>query len=400
MEILFITGNKEKVAIAKTILNKENIKVLAKKIDCPEIQSDDNEIIASSSARYASNLEKSNVVKVDTGFYIEALNGFPGPYAEYIERKLDCQDILNLMKNKKNRKAYYKEVLAYQEYGKEPITFTTYTYGTISNQISGDKGYNFDKIFICDGDNKTMANYDDSERIKKYSNENWKNLVEYLKENKNSHWKELYQKDIDKKGGNIEYVMGKIKKKKKLINLIKKYADKKIIECGSGTAVVSLYLSTLGYDVTAIDIEDDVLELSKKLARDYYHNLKNDKLKINFKKESIFKLNYSSDYFDVAFSNGVLEHFQDDEIINIIKEQLKIAKITIVGIPTKYFESKEAKYGNERVLKLSYWRKLIKQSGGKIIQEVGMNREPLKKRIFNYKKYFKPRPYHLFVIKK
>ena len=38
MEILFITGNKEKVAIANTILNKLDITVKAMKIDCPEIQ--------------------------------------------------------------------------------------------------------------------------------------------------------------------------------------------------------------------------------------------------------------------------------------------------------------------------------------------------------------------------
>ena len=29
-----------------------------------------------------------------------------------------------------------------------------------------------------------------------------------------------------------------------------------------------------------------------------------------------------------------------------------------------------------------------------------MHREPFKKRVLNYKKYFKPKPYHLFVVKK
>lgn len=181
MEILFITGNKEKIAIANTVLNKENIVVKSVKIDCPEIQSDDNEIIAIESAKYASNFTKSNVIKVDTAFYIEALNGFPGPYAEYVERKLDAKDILKMMENKKNRKAYYKEVLAYCEYGSEPVTFTTYTYGTLSEVLSEDKGYNFDRIFICNGDDKTIGNYKQNERAKKYSNDNWKSLVKYLK---------------------------------------------------------------------------------------------------------------------------------------------------------------------------------------------------------------------------
>ena len=219
-------------------------------------------------------------------------------------------------------------------------------------------------------------------------------------DNKSSHWAEIYQKDIDKKGGNLPYVLNKINKKKKLINLVKKYSDKNIIECGSGTSVVSIYLATLGYNVTAIDIEDNVIKLAKSLAKDYYKAVDNYNSQINFVKKSIFDLGYEKDSFDVAFSNGVLEHFSDDEIIQIIKQQLYVAKTVIVGIPTKYFDSSEAKYGNERVLELSYWRYLIKKAGGSIIEEIGMDRESFLKRLFNYKKYFRPKPYHLFVIKK
>lgn len=215
-----------------------------------------------------------------------------------------------------------------------------------------------------------------------------------------SHWGEIYQKDVDKKGGNLSYVLSKINKKKKLINLIKKYADKNIIECGSGTSVISIYLASLGYEVTAVDIEDDVIELSKKLAKDYYDSLETCKTMVKFERKNIFQLDYPNNHFDVAFSNGVLEHFSDEDIIKIIKEQLFVAKTIIVGIPTKYFSPKEAKYGNERVLVLSYWRKLIRKSGGLIIEEVGMDREPLSKRLVNFKKYFKPKPYHLFVVKK
>ena len=219
-------------------------------------------------------------------------------------------------------------------------------------------------------------------------------------DNKSSHWAEIYQKDIDKKGGNLPYILNKINKKKKLINLVKKYSDKNIIECGSGTSVVSIYLATLGYNVTAIDIEDNVIKLAKSLAKDYYKAVDNYNSQINFVKKSIFDLGYEKDSFDVAFSNGVLEHFSDDEIIQIIKQQLYVAKTVIVGIPTKYFDSSEAKYGNERVLELSYWRYLIKKAGGSIIEEIGMDRESFLKRLFNYKKYFRPKPYHLFVIKK
>ena len=397
MEILFITGNKEKIQIAENEVKNTNIKIIPKKIECIEIQDDDNLNIANYSAKYASDVTNNNVVKIDTGFYIEELNGFPGPYAEYVERKLTFSDILNMMKGKTNRRAYYKEVLSYCEKDKEPVCFTSYTYGTIAYKESGKYGYNFDKIFIVENDDKTIANYNDEDRIFKYNN-GWKKLINYL--NTRNSWALIYKKDILKKCGNVPYIINKISKKKKLIDLVQKYSNnKKIIECGSGTSVLSIYLSSLGYNVKCIDIEDDVIKLSRELSNDYFKYI-NKKGKIEFKKQSIFHLKYKRDEFDVAFSNGVLEHFNDEEIINTLKQQLYISKTLIVGIPTKYFESKEAKYGNERVLPLSYWRKLIIDSGGKIIEEKGMHRESFKKRVLNYKKYFKPRPYHLFVVKK
>ena len=85
-----------------------------------------------------------------------------------------------MMKEEQNRKAYYKEVLAYCEYGKEPITFTTYTYGKISTELSGSEGYNYDRIFICDGDTLTVANYKPKERATKYSHQNWEELIKFL----------------------------------------------------------------------------------------------------------------------------------------------------------------------------------------------------------------------------
>lgn len=208
-------------------------------------------------------------------------------------------------------------------------------------------------------------------------------------------WYEVYLKDISKKGTLENYVDDKIKNKKILINLIKKYAKgKKLIESGSGTGVLSTYMSFLGYDVTGIDIDKDILNLSKKIAKHY-----NSKNKPTFKNKSIFKLNYKENYFDVSFSNGVLEHFNDDQIIDTLKQQMRIAKIVIFGIPTKYFNQEEAMYGDERYKNNKFWRNLINISGGVILEEKSMHYMSKMKRLLNYKKYFRPYPYRIFVIK-
>lgn len=209
-------------------------------------------------------------------------------------------------------------------------------------------------------------------------------------------WYEIYIKEIEEKKSISNYINDKIKTKKNLIELIKKYApNKKIIEAGSGTGVLSTYLASIGFDSLAIDIDKDILKLSKNIAQQY-----KSKNKPKFKLDSILDLNYHKEEFDVSFSNGVLEHFTDKEIITTLKKQMKIAKIVIVGIPTKYFDDKEAMYGDERFLKIKYWREIIEKSGGKIIEEKSCHYLTKIKILFNFKKYFRPFPYRIFVIKK
>jgi SAM-dependent methyltransferase len=213
---------------------------------------------------------------------------------------------------------------------------------------------------------------------------------------KKKSWYELYMEEINEKGTIINYVNAKIKTKKKLINLIKKYSpNKKIIESGSGTGVLSTYLASLGYDSTAIDIDKDILNLSKRIAKEYGYNNKP-----NFKIDSILELNFKSNEFDVSFSNGVLEHFSDEDIIKTIQRQMDIAKTVIVGIPTKYFDDDEAMYGDERFIPIKYWRELIKKSGGTIVEETSYHFLTKPQILIDFKKYFRPFPFRVFVIQK
>ena len=208
-------------------------------------------------------------------------------------------------------------------------------------------------------------------------------------------WYEVYLKDIEKKGNLENYVDDKILNKKVLINLIKKYAKgNKLLEAGSGTGVLSTYLSSIGYDVTGIDIDSQIIALSNEIANNY-----NSVKKPTFVNKSIFELDYKENFYDISYSNGVLEHFTDVQIIDTLKQQLKVAKIVIFGIPTKYFNQEDAMYGNEIYMDYDFWRNLILESGGIILEEKSMHYMSRAKRLLNFKKYFRPYPYRIFVIK-
>lgn len=151
------------------------------KMDTTEIRADKVEEIAMHSAKEASDKLKKSVLKNDTGLFIEALNGFPGPYTHYVDEKLGEEKILKLLENEKNRNACFIEAYAYCEYNKDPIVFTSVTKGKIALEKSGQYGWSWDFIFIPDGYNKTLANYPDEERVKIWNNDTYLNIAEYFK---------------------------------------------------------------------------------------------------------------------------------------------------------------------------------------------------------------------------
>ena len=183
-KITYVTGNWAKIESAKQILEQLGIEIDNIKMETTEIQSNSVEEIAMHSAKEASEKLKCNVLKNDTGFFIEALKGFPGPYAHYVDETLGEDAILKLLEGVENRNACFIEAFAYCEYGKEPIVFKSITKGTIAKEKSGIYGWSWDFIFIPEGKDKTLGNYPDDERFHLWNTDAYHLLANYLK-NKN-----------------------------------------------------------------------------------------------------------------------------------------------------------------------------------------------------------------------
>lgn len=216
-----------------------------------------------------------------------------------------------------------------------------------------------------------------------------------LKYNNLKDWYEVYEEQIKKSGGDKSYMEFKIKHKKKLIKILKKEGmNGKVLEVGSGTGIVCSKLANEGYDVYGIDVNKNILELAKKLEKEYF-----GENKVKYMQMSMFELDFPDKYFDLCYSVGVLEHFKDEEIINTIQQQLKISKKVIIVIPTKWFDDDETLHGDDRFLELRYWRNLIKKSNGKITKEYSYPfQQKSYQRIKNIRKIFRPKAYRIFLI--
>ena len=185
MEFTYVTGNSAKINSAKQYLEPLGIIVNHVKMDTPELQADNVEDIAKYSAKYACETLKKRVIKNDTGFFVEALNGFPGPYSHYVEDTLGRDGLLKIMQGVKNRKAKFIECFALCEPNCEPITFFSITNGYIAQESYGDAKWGWDSIFVPDGKDKPLSFFPDDVRYKLWDLSAYDQIVDYLK-NKNN----------------------------------------------------------------------------------------------------------------------------------------------------------------------------------------------------------------------
>ena len=123
-------------------------------LEIPEIRSEDVGVIARGKARFAYEHLRMPLIVDDTGFSIDALHGFPGPYAAYVLHSIGNTGILKLMEEKTNRHASFTTAIAYAD-EKDIKVFTGTISGNITHTPRGSGGFGYDPIFDLNG--RTLA---------------------------------------------------------------------------------------------------------------------------------------------------------------------------------------------------------------------------------------------------
>jgi XTP/dITP diphosphohydrolase len=160
--VFFATGNLHKFHEVRTILADYGIAVGMLKLKGDEIQSESLKEIAQKSVQNAYLCSGLPIFVEDAGLFVDALNGFPGPYAAYVYKTIGNRGILKLMEDQNNRKAQFQSVIAYSDENNQspPIFFYGESKGivTIRESFEQDKsGFGFDPIFQPQGSEKTFA---------------------------------------------------------------------------------------------------------------------------------------------------------------------------------------------------------------------------------------------------
>lgn len=154
----FVTSNVHKFMEARLVFAEYKIAAALLRVPVQELQDDNIENIAKASAREAAEKTRLPVIVEDTGLFIPALDGFPGPYSNYVYRTIGTKGILKIMRDSSQRKAYFRSIVAYCDPKGALECFEGKAEGKITRKERGSSGFGFDPIFEpLSGNGKTFA---------------------------------------------------------------------------------------------------------------------------------------------------------------------------------------------------------------------------------------------------
>jgi len=117
-----------------------------------------------------------------------------------------------------------------------------------------------------------------------------------------------------------------------VVAYVKKHVPKggTIIEIGCGSALLAILLSSMGYEVLGIDNDPQVVEMAKR---------NNDKLGGRTKIELIDLFEAPrrlGRVFDLAYSEGVIEHFRGQNLKEALRVHGELAKKIMIVVPSHH----------------------------------------------------------------
>lgn len=103
----------------------------------------------------------------------------------------------------------------------------------------------------------------------------------------------------------------------------------RVISIGCGPAMFDILLAAYGYEVTSIDSDPGVLKAVERSMRHF-------EVRLDLRQADAFDLHEFHDLYDVAFSGGLVEHWNGTRTVELIAEHARCAPRVQIEVPTRY----------------------------------------------------------------
>lgn len=164
-----------------------------------------------------------------------------------------------------------------------------------------------------------------------------------------SNWGEYYRD-----GATLEQFVATLAHHAPLLDAVFASQPATALEAGCGPATMASFLTMAGVPTVAVDNDPSVLEVARRAAARW-------PTAPEFVEHDIFKLDALGRNVDLVFSQGVLEHFEDEQIRELTRQSLAIAPRFVFSVPSKWYGHKD--FGNERLFTAERWAELLEGLG-------------------------------------
>ncbi len=153
---------------------------------------------------------------------------------------------------------------------------------------------------------------------------------------------------------------------RELVQLVEELAQRaaggrtpKLLEAGAGSAALSLALSRRNYDVTAVDSDPLMVLRAQHISAHLggYARV----LCLDLRELEPFR----DGYFDVVFSQGTLEHFDNASIRALLDQQLRVGRYVVFSVPSNHWPTRD--FVNERKMTTDEWKVLLQQVDAELL---------------------------------
>jgi SAM-dependent methyltransferase len=127
-----------------------------------------------------------------------------------------------------------------------------------------------------------------------------------------------------------------------------------VLEVGVGSGAQSALLSRWTNDVVTLDNNQSILRKARP-------NLVRFGRSVKMLAGDAFCLPFRNQAFGVGVSQGLMEHFSDEEVGRLVREQLRVCRSVVFSVPSIHYPRQDM--GNERLMTPERWYGLL----GKVV---------------------------------
>jgi SAM-dependent methyltransferase len=144
-------------------------------------------------------------------------------------------------------------------------------------------------------------------------------------------WHDYVRHGLDDAGGPFPFALEQWEFLQPVVRCIRRTTPPggRILEVGCGSAILPSLLAHFGYQVTAIDNDERIVALAREMAAFLRSPL-------SVEQGDAHDLRPWHGKFDVAYSLGVVEHFDPAVTSQLIAEQARCAATVVTAVPTKH----------------------------------------------------------------